>query len=123
MNKDYIIPNDLTRDEIKKRIKEFNEDSKYETKRFKKFFGERLAKKEIQVTSLLGLINETVYYDSDNQFDLRPLLSYVHPEDKPLFIDVIKFVSERFVGDKPASQLTLQQFRSILAVRLAQIGF
>lgn len=124
-NNDPIIPQNLSREELLKRFKEFMIEDELISREFWKHFGNRRASLEMPVPSISDCVDAAVCYDAENQFDLRMLISLVYPEDRRLFVDVAKFVAERYVNNpnKPTSQLTLRQFRVDLSRRLAQLGF
>jgi len=122
---DTHLPDALTRDQLGELFSNFVEEHLYDTKHFLRHFGDKRAAIEIPVPSLLDLVKASVCYDAEDQFDLRLLVMAVGPIDRPLLIDVIKNVSERFVNnpDKPKSPLTLMQFKVLLAYRMSQLGF
>jgi hypothetical protein len=124
-NDQAFIPADLSRAELIKRFNEFMVEDEYASKLFWKHFGSKRSSREMPVPSIQGAIDAAVNYDDQMQFDVRMLLLLVHPEDKPLAIDVCKFVSERYVNnpEKPAGQLTLRQFKADLARRMCELGF
>jgi hypothetical protein len=121
----FINPN-MADEELQRRFKEFMEEDEYASKHFWRHFGERKARMAMPVPSVLDAINAGVCYDAENQFDLRMILmTFIHDHDKQLFIDVAKFVAEKYVNNpsKPAGPLTLMQFKADLARRLVQVGF
>jgi hypothetical protein len=122
---DDHLPAMVTRDQLGIIFEDFVDDHLYDTKQFLKHFGDKRAALELQVPSLLDLVKNSVCYDEQDRFDLRLLIMFVGPIDRPLIIDLIKQVSERFVNnpDKPKSPLTLMQFKVLLAYRMAQLGF
>jgi len=118
-----IIP--LTREELEKRFKEFIVEDELVSRDFWKHFGKRRAQFRMPIPSIFDCVENAVCYDAENNFDLRMLITLVFPEDRSLFVDVAKFVAERYVNNpsKPASVLTLRQFKADLSRRMAQIGF
>lgn len=121
----FINPN-MADEELQRRFKEFMEEDEYASKHFWKHFGTRKATMRMPVPSVLDAINAGVCYDAENNFDLRMIIiTFVHDHDKRLFIDVAKFVSEKYVNNpsKPAGPLTLMQFKADFARRLVQVGF
>lgn len=123
------IPDGIHRDSLSeivaKLFEDFAEEQLYDTQQFIKYFQDKRALVQIQVPSLLDLIKNSVCYDANNQIDLRLLIATIIPPDRPLFIDLAKQLSERFVNnpDRPATPLTLMQFKVLLAYRMAQLGF
>jgi hypothetical protein len=115
----------MVKGELERRFKEFMEEDEYASRHFWKHFADKHAMMRVPVPSLLDAVHAAVCYDYENQFDLRMLISLIHENDKSLFIDVAKFVSEKYVNnpEKPASPLTLMQFKADLTRRLAQTGF
>lgn len=124
-NENNYIPDNVSRNELDKLFKDLVDEEKYDSKHFWKHFGNRRAFMPLPVPSLLELAKRSIYYDPENNFDLRLMISLAHARDKSLFIDVASNVAERFVNnpDRPAGPLTLAQFKIILARRLAQVGF
>jgi len=120
-----VINPNIAKEELEKKFKEFMEEDEYASKHFWSHFGSRHPYMRIPVPSVLEAVQNGVCYDSENCFDLRMIITLVHPKDRSLFIDVAKFVSEKYVNNpsKPAGPLTLMQFKADLARRLAQIGF
>ena len=120
----FINPS-MAKEELEKRFKEFMEEDEYASKHFWKHFGNRKAEHAMPVPSLLDAVHAAVCYDAENQFDLRMLITLVFERDRPLFIDVAKFVAEKYVNNpnKPAGPLTLLQFKADLTRRMAQVGF
>lgn len=120
----FINPR-MAKEELARRFKEFMEEDEYASKHFWKHFGNRRANMCMPVPSVLDAAHAAVCYDAADQFDLRMLITLIQDKDKPLFIDVAKFVSEKYVNnpEKPAGPLTLVQFKADLARRLVQVGF
>jgi hypothetical protein len=123
-NKPTVITgNDLeVQDKLRKIYDEFMSEDEYHSKSFWKHFENRKASKTMPVPDLSKAIELGVVYDSNNNLDVRMLLTLVHPEDKSLAIDIAKFVAERYV-DKPATVLTIAQYRADLHRRMCQVGF
>jgi hypothetical protein len=121
-DKMLILPPEMSRNELEKRFKEFMEEDELVSKEFWKHFGRRRASKRMPVPSIFDCVEAAICYDDQNQFDLRLLITLVHPEDKHFFIEVAQFVSERYTN-KPAGPLTLRQFKADLSRRMAQLGF
>jgi hypothetical protein len=121
----HYIPDGIDNDYLGMLFANFVEDHLYDTKSFLKHFGERRAIITLPVPSLLDLVKNSVCYDEQNRFDCRILVMFVSPVDRPLLIDVIKNVSERFVNNPntPKSPLTLAQFKVLLAYRMTQLSF
>lgn len=119
---------ELTRQQrnyLSNELNRFMGDNEYATKHFIKHFGARRAKVKLPGPTLYGIVDRGVVYDNDMKFDIRMLASIIHPDDLMLFKDIAIFVGEYFVNnpEKPASDLTLQQFKAILTRRMHQVGF
>lgn len=122
MARDLIVPPGTERAHLLKLLHEFIEEDTYASKQFWSHFQGKQALKEIPSPSLSDAINHSVVYNSHNEIDCRMLILLVHPEDRKLAKDVIAFVGERYAG-KPASDLTLRQFRADLARRMCELKF
>ena len=121
MSKESIIGRNA-KDEFLKLFKEFMDEDELISKEFWKYFQHKTATKQIPVPEIEKAVDAGTHYNSINEIDCRLLLTLIHPEDKRLAIDVIKFVGERYMN-KPASDLTLRQFKMDLTRRLLQVGF
>lgn len=119
---DMIIPNNVSRSKLDELFECFCEEDRYDSKQFFKFFRGRRAKLQIPVPSILDFCKNSICYDEQGQIDLRMSIMLVHYNDKKLFVDVANFVLDRFKG-KPRSDLTLLQYKTVLARRLGQVGF
>ena len=122
-NEDLIIPPNMSREYLEKIFNTFMKDDAYDSQQFFKHFATRKAEVPlVMIDSLMDLTKNSICYDSQNKFDVRILLTLIHPKDKKLFIDVATQCMERFQG-QPASVLTLTQYKAVLARRMAQVGF
>lgn len=119
-----ILPAHLAREELLKRLADYLEEAGLQSKEFWKHFGSKdKAKMPIPFESVFDTVDNSVCYDNKDQFDLRILMTVIDPDDRSLFIDIASFVAEKYTNDKPASQLTLRQFKAELTLRLCQMGF
>ena len=122
-NEDMIIPPNMSREYLEKVFSTFMKDDAYDSAQFFKHFEHRKAEVPlIMIDSLMDLTKNSICYDEHKKFDVRILLTLIHPKDKKLFIDVATQCMERFQG-QPASILTLTQYKAVLARRMAQVGF
>lgn len=111
-----------TRTEFMRRLNEFIVEDELVSKEFWRSFQDKRASKRIPTKRLFDVVKNLVRYDTQQQFDLRPLMTLVSYQDKPLFRDIVHFTVQRYM-EKPLSDLTLQQFQADLTRRLIQVGF
>lgn len=117
------LPKDITKEQILRDYQNACDDLVRLNAEFDKYFRnkKRIAEYQFIHTNLAGMVNIHVHYER-NIIQVKGLLSFIAGPDRKLFSDVCFFIFQ-LIYEQPASNKTLNLFKSLLIIFMIKAGF